>query len=235
MEGRNAALGNPLAIARVDYPEALRIQRELVRRRSRDEIPDTVWYLEHPPVVTWGAKGGRDHLRLPAEAIEARGVRMYPTDRGGDVTYHGPGQLVGYPIVALGADRDLHRYLRSLEEAVIRALGTWGIAGGRVEGRTGVWVAGAKICAIGVRVSRWVASHGFALNVARDLGGFDLIVPCGISDAGVTSIERELDRSARHRSARACPAPSEVAWTVHRNLEETLGRPLRAAGGVPAV
>ncbi len=235
MAERNAAIASPvllgpLAIARVEYPEALRIQRELVRRRSQGEIPDTVWYLEHPPVVTWGAGGGRDHLRLPAEAIEARGVRLFPADRGGDVTYHGPGQLVGYPIVSLGTDRDLHRYLRSIEEAVIRALAAWEIPAGRVKGRTGVWVGGAKICAIGVRVSRWVASHGFALNIARDLGGFELIVPCGIDDAGVTSIERELEGTAR-----ACPDAVEVAWAVHRSLEVCLGRPLQAAGGVPAV
>jgi lipoyl(octanoyl) transferase len=209
------------SLDRIEYARALEIQRDLVRRRVEGELPDLVWYLEHEPVVTWGSKGGAGHLRRPAEEIEARGIAVIPTDRGGDITYHGPGQLVGYPIIDLGEVRDLHRYLRALEEALIRALGDHGISGERVAGRTGVWVGGKKIAAIGVRVSRWVTSHGFALNVDGDLGGFDLIVPCGIADAGVTSMARELAREGR-----PAPGTKEAADAVHRRLEEVMGRPL---------
>jgi lipoyl(octanoyl) transferase len=179
-------------------------------------------------VVTWGAKGGAQHLRVPPETLLGRGVALLPTERGGDITYHGPGQLVGYPIISLGEDRDLHRYLRSIEEALIRALGEWGLRPGRVEGRTGVWVGDSKIAAIGVRVARWITSHGFALNVDVDLSGFDLIVPCGIAGAGVTSLERELSRAGR-----PCPTLPEAAAAVHLRLEEVLDRPLRALHGVP--
>ena len=215
-------------IPRIGYARALALQRDLVRRRAAGELPDLVWYLEHDPVVTWGSKGGPEHLREPPERIAARGIDLFPTDRGGDITFHGPGQLVGYPIVSLGEDRDLHRYLRGLEEALIRALGEHGLRGERVEGRTGVWVGGGKIAAIGVRVSRWITSHGFALNVDCDLGGFDLIVPCGIADAGVTSLARELERAGR-----ACPRAAELVPAVHRRLEEALGRPLRMVLEVP--
>src|SRR6185503_17152087 len=164
------------SLERVDYSEALLHQRELVRRRAAGEIADCVWYLEHPPFVTVGSKGGLDHLRVPREEIAARGTALFQTDRGGDVTYHGPGQLVGYPIIALGRDRHLHRYLRAPEEALIAAIGAFGLEGARVAGRTGVWVGGSKIAAIGVRVSRWITSHGFALNVDCDLSGFNLII-----------------------------------------------------------
>jgi lipoyl(octanoyl) transferase len=208
-------------LATVEYLDALRIQRDLVGRRAAGEVPDLVWYLQHRPVITWGAKGGAGHLRRPAADILEQGIALLPTDRGGDITYHGPGQLVGYPIVALGEDRDLHVYLRALEQAIIEAIGEQGIRGERVPGRTGVWVGEEKIAAIGVRVSRWVASHGFALNVDCDLGPFDLIVPCGIEGAGVTSIARELERAGR-----PCPPIGEVALAVHRRLEASLGRPL---------
>ncbi len=208
-------------LGRFEYLRALAAQRDLVRRRAAGELPDLVWYLEHEPVVTWGSKGGEHHLRRPAAEIAARGIALHPTDRGGDITYHGPGQLVGYPVIAL-PDRDLHAYLRALEEALIAALGGLGLSGTRVKGRTGVWVGGAKIAAIGVRVTRWIASHGFALNVDPDLASFDLIVPCGISDAGVTSIARELGAAGR-----ACPSAGEMAAAVHRSLEAVLGRPLR--------
>jgi lipoyl(octanoyl) transferase len=224
-----SGVGLPRArLWRVEYADALHRQRELVGRRAAGEIPDSVWYLEHPPVVTWGAKGGAGHLRMEPRAILEQGVALLPTDRGGDVTYHGPGQLVGYPIVSLGADRDLHRYLRSLEEALIRVLGDQGLTGGRVPGRTGVWVGGDKIAAIGVRVSRWITSHGFALNVDCDLSGFGLIVPCGIADAGVTSLKRELERAGH-----ACPSPEELVPMVHGRLEEALGKKLEMLVGLP--
>jgi lipoyl(octanoyl) transferase len=208
-------------LERVEYAEALLRQRELVRRRASGELSDCVWYLEHPPVITWGSKGGLDHLRVPPGEIIARGAALEATDRGGDVTYHGPGQLVGYPIIDLGSDRDLHRYLRALEEALIGAIGVFGLAGARVAGRTGVWVGGSKIAAIGVRVSRWITSHGFALNVDCDLSGFNLIIPCGIADAGVTSLAMELERRGR-----PCPGVREMAEAVHPFLEKGLGRKL---------
>ena len=219
------------SLDRIPYGRALEVQRDLVRRRAAGELPDLVWYLEHDPVVTWGSKGGAGHLRRPAGEIEALGVEVRSTDRGGDITFHGPGQLVGYPVVGLGEDRDIHRYLRDLEEAIIRAVGELGISAGRVAGRTGVWVGGSKIAAIGVRVMRWVTSHGFALNVDGDLGGFDLIVPCGIADAGVTSVARELAAAGR-----PAPGTAEMAGTLHRHLEAALGRSLMKVegAGLPA-
>ena len=219
--------GSPLSapprarLEQVGYAQALERQRDLVRRRSEGNLPDLVWYLEHLAVVTWGARGGAQHMRLGPDAIRERGVELLATDRGGDITYHGPGQLVGYPILSLMADRDLHRYLRNLEEALIRSLNEHGLEGRTLPGRTGVWVGGSKIAAIGVRVARWITSHGFALNVDCDLSGFDLIVPCGIADAGVTSMAQELERAGR-----PCPGTREMAPLVHRNLEEVLGRPL---------
>jgi lipoyl(octanoyl) transferase len=234
LEGSEITLLPMALLPRIDYVRALRIQEDLARRRAAGEVPDLVWYLEHEPVVTWGSKGGAaDHLRRSAEEIRARGIAVLPTTRGGDITFHGPGQLVGYPIVSLGEDRDLHRYLRALEEAIIQALRRWGIAGRRAAGRTGVWVGDppdgpAKIAAIGVRVSRWVTSHGFALNVDGDLAPFDLIVPCGIADAGVTSISRELARAGR-----PSPPTEEVAEAVHESLEAALGRSLRKVVGIP--
>jgi len=179
----------------VPYRDAWRLQRELLEARRRDEIPDTLVLLTHPPVVTLGRGSSSDHLLGSAERFAARGVDLVETDRGGDVTFHGPGQVVGYPIVDLTArGRDLHRYLRDLEETLIRALATFGIDAGREAGLTGVWADGAKVAAIGIRVSRWIAHHGFALNVDTDLSFFDLIVPCGIADRSVTSVSELLGR-----------------------------------------
>jgi lipoyl(octanoyl) transferase len=186
------------------YQEALDLQKELVERRRRGEIPDQLLLLEHPPVITLGvrARNSREHVLESDESLSAKGVNVFETGRGGDVTYHGPGQLVGYPIFDLKPDRcDVHQYVRDLEEALIRAAGRFGISGHRVNGLTGVWVgpdgAEEKLAAIGVRISRWITSHGFALNVNTRLEHFGLIVPCGISDRGVTSMERLL---ARHVS-----------------------------------
>jgi len=179
----------------VPYRDAWRLQRELLEARRRDEIPDTLVLLTHPPVVTLGRGSSSGHLLGSAERFAARGVDLVETDRGGDVTFHGPGQVVGYPIVDLtGRGRDLHRYLRDLEETLIRALATFGIDAGREAGLTGVWADGAKVAAIGIRVSRWIAHHGFALNVDTDLSFFDLIVPCGIADRSVTSMSELLGR-----------------------------------------
>jgi lipoate-protein ligase B len=157
------------------------------------EIPDTLLLLEHPPVITLGRAGSADHLLRTEAQLAAGGVELVASDRGGDITFHGPGQVVGYAIVDLAPrGRDLHRYLRDLESVVIRALEEFGIRAGRAEGLTGVWVAEAKVAAIGIRVSRWIAHHGFALNVRTDLSYFDLIVPCGIRGRTVTSMEALL-------------------------------------------
>ncbi|MCX7791681.1 MAG: lipoyl(octanoyl) transferase LipB [Chloroflexaceae bacterium] len=178
------------------YATALAMQRDLVTARSAGRIPDTLLLLEHPPTITLGARANPAHVLLPPDELQRRGVAVVASDRGGDVTYHGPGQLVGYPILKLSQHGgDLGRYLRALEETIIRTLADYGVAGERAPGLTGVWVAGgqAKICAIGVRLSAsGVTSHGFALNVSTDLRGFAQIVPCGIADRAVTSLERLL-------------------------------------------
>ena len=169
------------------------MQKELVEQRRRGEIPDQLLLLEHPHVITLGVRvrDDRSHVVAPAEALAAEGIQVVESGRGGDVTYHGPGQLIGYPILELEEGRhDLHRYVRDIEESLIRALGHFGVSGGRIPGLTGVWVGDEKIAAIGVRVSRWITSHGFALNLTTDLSRFGMIVPCGITDRGVTSLER---------------------------------------------
>jgi lipoyl(octanoyl) transferase len=179
----------------VPYGEALALQASLVEERRHGRIPDQLLLLEHPPVITLGVKthNRRDHVLATPEALADAGVALFETGRGGDVTYHGPGQLVGYPILDLNPDRrDVHRYVRDLEEVLIRAAATLGVDAGRVEGLTGVWVGRDKLAAIGVRISRWITSHGFAFNVATDLSHFGLIVPCGIADKGVTSLETLL-------------------------------------------
>jgi lipoyl(octanoyl) transferase len=185
------------------YEGALALQRSLVEQRQRGDIEDVLLLVEHPHVLTLGVKGdgGRSHILATPEDLASNGVEIHETGRGGDVTYHGPGQLVGYPIVDLKPDRcDVHRYVRDLEEVLIRTAADYGIAAGRVEKLTGVWVGDRKLAAIGVRISRWVTSHGFALNVGTDLKFFDLIIPCGIVGRGVTSLEqlagRPVERSA---------------------------------------
>ncbi|MBA2572341.1 MAG: lipoyl(octanoyl) transferase LipB [Gemmatimonadetes bacterium] len=180
----------------VGYAEALRIQEEWVRRRRAGDVPDTLLLLQHPHVITLGSGSHAEHILLSAPEREARGIELWESGRGGDVTYHGPGQLVGYPILDLKPDRcDLHRYLRDLEEVLIGVLAEYGLPADRKEGLTGVWVADRKLAAIGVRVSSgWITSHGFALNVNPDLSFFDAIVPCGIREHGVGSIAQELGR-----------------------------------------
>lgn len=180
----------------VPYREAWDLQRERVAQRAAGAIPDTLLLLSHPPVVTLGKGGSIDHLVGSDADLERRGVEFVETDRGGDITFHGPGQIVGYTIVDLATrERDLHRFLRELEEVLIRALADFGLAAGRTPGLTGVWVGDAKVAAIGIRVSRWITHHGFALNVDTDLSFFDLIVPCGIGDRGVTSMTELLGRA----------------------------------------
>jgi lipoyl(octanoyl) transferase len=189
-------------LGRIDYQAGLDLQSALVDDRRASRIGDTLLLLEHPPVITLGVKTrhGDKHIIASDEELSRQGVGVFETGRGGDVTYHGPGQLVGYPIFDLKPDRcDVHKYVRDIEESLILALGEFGITGGRVKGLSGVWVGDPgrerKIAAIGVRISRWITSHGFALNVATDLRHFQLIVPCGITDRTVTSMESELGRA----------------------------------------
>lgn len=189
------AAGRPLQarwLGSVAYADALVMQQELVRRRRAGEIPDQLLLLEHPHVITLGTSSSAEHVLVSEEERRLLGIDLFETGRGGDVTYHGPGQLVGYPVLDLKPDRrDLHRYVRDVEEALIRALASLGVAADRKPGLTGVWVGGEKVAAIGVRVSSgWITSHGFALNVSTALGYFDAIVPCGIREHGVTSLER---------------------------------------------
>ena len=181
----------------VPYADGLELQRDLVGRRKADQIPDQLLLLEHPPVITLGVKtrNDRSHVVATVETLEEEGVEVFESGRGGDVTYHGPGQLVAYPIIDLRPDRcDVHRYVRDLEEVLIRTSAAFGIVARRSEGLTGAWVGEDKLAAIGVRIARWITSHGFALNVSTNLSHFGLIVPCGISDKGVTSLEKLLAR-----------------------------------------
>jgi len=210
--------------APIDYRRALEVQESLVRLRQQGGLPDLLWLLEHPPTITFGSSGGPDHLLTSIEDLAAGGVSVHTTGRGGDVTCHEPGQLVGYPVVRLAEpprDRDIHVYLRRLEDALIVSLAELGLTAGRIGGRTGVWLGEPprKIIAIGVRCSRWVTSHGFALNVENELEGFRNIVPCGIADAGVTSLAKELD-------AADLPGWDELGRLLHRSLETALGRKL---------
>jgi lipoyl(octanoyl) transferase len=197
------------ALGQRPYGEVLDLQRELARARITGELAqDLLLLLEHPPVVTLGRSAKERHLILPRRALTARGIEVHEVERGGDVTFHGPGQLVGYPIVDLRRHKqDLHWYLRQLEEALISAVGRYGIAAERNSAYTGVWTAGRKLASIGVHARDWVTWHGFALNVSTDLSFFDLIVPCGIQAVTMTSIERELGRVA-------APTVSEVGSAV---------------------
>jgi len=198
--GVTQVTARPLVVRRlglVRYGEALALQQSLVDARRHGQVPDQLLLLEHPPVITLGARTRNrfDHVLATPSILAARGIELVETGRGGDVTYHGPGQLVGYPILDLKPDRcDVHRYVRDLEEVLIRAVAAFGIEAERLPGLTGAWVGGEKLAAIGVRISRWITSHGFALNVSTDLEAFSLIVPCGITDRGVTSIGRLLGR-----------------------------------------
>lgn len=178
-------------LGRVGYREALALQRDLVRRRIADDVPDTLLLLEHPPVITVGKMGRAEH-------VLGHDIEVVETDRGGDVTYHGPGQLVGYPVVRLDR-RDVKEYVERLEEVMIRAVAPFGLEAGRAPGMTGIWVGEAKLGAIGVRVQRWVASHGFALNVDPDLSHFGRIVPCGLRGKSVTSIAALLGKAVDFR------------------------------------
>ena len=219
-------------LGRLDYEEAWALQRDLALRRARGETADTLLLLEHPPVYTTGRRNGGDRLLVPPEAL---GAPLLSVDRGGDITFHGPGQLIAYPIIGLGAQpRGVQRYVRGLEETIIRTLAAYGVDGEREEGLTGVWAGGEKIAAIGVRVSRpggaaggWVTGHGLALNVSVDLTWFERIVPCGIAGRDVTSMERLL----------GAPLPlPEVASRLAEQFAAVFGRRLvQSAAAAPAL
>jgi lipoyl(octanoyl) transferase len=188
----------------VPYGEALALQQRLVEQRRQGEIPDQLLLLQHPPVITVGVRddGGRANVVATPARLAELDIDVHASGRGGDVTYHGPGQVVGYPILDLRPDRcDVHRYVRDLEEVMIRACAAHGVEAGRLKGLTGAWIGVDKVGAIGVRISRWITSHGFAFNVTTDLEPFSLIVPCGIRDHGVTSLARALGRPVTSAAA----------------------------------
>jgi lipoyl(octanoyl) transferase len=217
----------PLEVRRlglVPYAEALALQRSFVEERRAGRVPDLLLLLQHPPVITLGVKGdgGRAHILADPARLSALGIDVSETGRGGDVTYHGPGQVVGYPILDLRPDRcDVHRYVRDLEEVMIRVCGDYGVAAGRICGLTGTWIGAEKVGAIGVRVSRWITSHGFAFNVSTDLSHFGLIVPCGITDHGVTSLSRASGRDV---------AVKDAEDALERRFGEVFGRAIATSG-----
>jgi lipoyl(octanoyl) transferase len=185
---------------RQDYARALAMQMEICGLKKGGFAPDVLLLLEHPPVITLGRNGDWHNLVVTEETLQSRGVTRYHVDRGGDITFHGPGQLVGYPLLKLEPhEQDVHRYMRNLEETIIRVLGEYGVGAGREEKLTGVWVGSRKICAMGVHISRWVTRHGFALNVNTDLSFYDLIVPCGLVGKPVTSMQAILQREVNLR------------------------------------
>ena len=203
----------------IGYSDAWALQKRLVSTRKANAAEDVLLLCEHPHVITLGRNGKREHLLASEHVLKQKGIELHATDRGGDITYHGPGQIIGYPILNLGAiRRDVVWYVRMLEEAMIRATAEFGVSAGRLEGKTGIWVRTAtteeKLAAIGVHISRWVTSHGFAYNVSTDLRFFDLIVPCGIADRKATSLEKILGRSVERK---------EVAPQLVKHFGEVFG------------
>jgi lipoyl(octanoyl) transferase len=218
----------PLEVRRlglVSYADGLELQRGLVEERKADRIPDTLLLLQHPHVLTVGVKkDGRSHILATPDRLASLGVEVFETGRGGDVTYHGPGQLVGYPILDLNPDRrDVHKYVRDLEEVMIGVCADYGLDAGRSKGFSGTWINDAKIGAIGVRISRWITSHGFAFNVETDVNFFNLIVPCGIADRGVTSLQALLGQA---------PPMSEVEDRIVRHFAAVFARELSPAPSI---
>jgi len=188
--------GHVIKAGLLDYEEAWELQRRLFEERRQGSVPDTLLLTEHPPTYTFGKTGHQENLLVEKATLQRQGVGVFEIDRGGDVTFHGPGQLVGYPILDLrDHHRDVGRYLRDLEEVLIQTLAVYGVSAGRVEGLTGVWVGDAKVAAIGVKVTRWFTMHGFALNVNTHLTYFDKIIPCGIPDKRVTSLAELLGKA----------------------------------------
>lgn len=208
----------PRWLGRVSYEEGLQLQERAVEHLRSGDAPEQLLLLEHPHVFTLGRGADASNILADEQQLQSSSVEVHETGRGGDVTYHGPGQLVGYPIINLKPDRcDVHRYVRDLEEVLIRTIGEFGVTGSRISGLTGVWVGNEKIAAIGVRIARWITSHGFALNVNTDLNYFRMIVPCGITDKGVTSLSRLLGREFELE---------EVARTAAAQFARVFGRDL---------
>lgn len=208
------------ALGATPYRRGLAIQQALVDARAAGRTGDWLLFPDHPPVLTIGRSPSAGNLRVPRETLERRGIELFEVSRGGDVTWHGPGQLVGYAIVDLGRrGRDLHAHLRALEAGLIAALAGFGVTGRRVAGRTGVWVAERKIASIGVAVRRWVTYHGFALNVCPDLSQFELIHPCGLHGVTMTSLEQELkERAPAFGAVREAVAARVAAALGHDSL-----------------
>ena len=216
-------------LGRVPYAEGVDLQKRLVEQRKTGAIPDQLLLLEHPPVITLGVKtrDDRTHIVATPETLEDEGVEVFESGRGGDVTYHGPGQLVGYPIIDLRPDRcDVHRYVRDLEEVLIQTVARFGIVAQRASGLTGIWVDDRKLAAIGVRIARWITSHGFALNVTTKLEHFNLIIPCGIVDKGVTSLAQLTGRQIDITSV--TPAITEAFEAVFDRIASTPAAHVRA-------
>ena len=208
---KHATAGNPsyqidvIDWGQTRYEDALEQQKALLNKRIADETPDTLVFTEHPPTYTIGKRKNAEKNLIWNEAqLNIEQIRLIHTNRGGDITYHGPGQIVGYPIVSLKERPDLHAYLRKLEEVVIRTLASFKIKATRREGKTGIWLETRKICAIGIAVRKWVTYHGFALNVSPDMNHFSGIVPCGIVDGTVTSMENELGETIDLTSVKKC-------------------------------
>jgi len=218
-EGRNAVSAIDLGLT--EYRSTWRLQQELFRLRAAGEIPDILLLNEHRHVYTFGKGSDHNHLLAGETELRNRGIDVVQIDRGGDVTYHGPGQLVGYPILNLTRYYcDIHRYLRDLEEVIIRTVAQFGVGATREPGFTGVWTGGEKIAAIGVKVGRWVTMHGFALNVTTDLSYFNAIIPCGIFHRGVTSLSQRLGREI---------GMQEVACVLREQFGEVFGATVESA------
>jgi len=212
---RNAGGCLVFNLAMVDFAEASQLQSELLEQRVAGKIPDVILFLQHPTVITIGAFGGEQNIMVPRHVLEEEGISVIHTDRGGDITYHGPGQLVGYPILDLKArGRDVHQYVHDLEEVTIRTLDDYSIKAHRDTDYPGVWVGKKKICALGIRVVHWVTKHGFALNINNDLTPFSYINPCGITDRGTTSMQKVLGQK---------PEIGEVTNSIIRHFSTVFG------------
>jgi lipoyl(octanoyl) transferase len=224
-------------LGRTDYRICWKLQQELLLQRRDRQVPDILLLTEHDHVYTIGTNGSEDHLLAGAAERDAMGVDVVQCDRGGDITYHGPGQIVGYPILDLGDYyHDLHRYLRDLEEVVIRTLALYNVRARRHADYTGVWVGDEKICAIGVKTSRWITMHGFALNVNTDLAYFGRIIPCGIGEKGVTSLQEVLSSELDMNEVMGVVTGhfADVFGVVVDDLPDSIIPHITGSGRVPA-
>ncbi len=216
-----------LRLGMVDYQKALDLQISLIEKRRKEEIEDVLLLLEHPPTFTMGRSSKTEHLLESQDDLKRHGIHFEVISRGGDITYHGPGQLVGYPILDLDRfDRDIHQYLRNIEEMIIEALGDYEIKAERIKGFTGVWVNREKIASIGVGIKKWITYHGFALNVNTDLSYFDMMVPCGIPDVKMTSMKKLLGNRSNLKMA-------EVETSIINSFSKVFRRKLSSEQKTP--